>query len=53
MEILITLLVIVAVAAVAVWLINMIPFPSGLEIVRTVMVIIVVVMALWRVLALL
>jgi hypothetical protein len=50
--ILLTLLVIVLIVAVAVWLINMIPFPAGLEIIRTVLIVIVVVIGLTKLLAL-
>lgn len=52
MEILIPLLVIAAIAVVAVWLINMIPFPAGLQILRTILIVIVVVIALLKVFAL-
>lgn len=52
METLIPLLVIVAIAVVAIWLIKMIPFPGGLEILQTILIVIVVVLALTRVLSL-
>ena len=50
MEILIPLLIIVVVAAVAIWLIRQIPLPAGLEIVQTLLVAIVVLLALVKVL---
>ncbi len=52
MAILIPLLVILLIAIVAIWLIKQIPFPAGLEIIQTVLICIVVVMAVVRVLAL-
>lgn len=51
MEILIPLLIIVAVVAVAVWIIKLIPFPAGLEIVKAVLIAIVCIIGLVKVLA--
>ena len=48
METLISLLILIVIVVVAIWLINQIPFPAGLEIIKTVLVIIVVVLALQK-----
>lgn len=54
MSVLLTLIVVVAVAVVLIWLINQIPFPAGLEMLRFLGILIVVVLAilkLWPLLA--
>lgn len=53
MDILISLLIVVAIAAVAIWLIKQIPWPEGLGIIGTILIVIVVLYALSRVLPLL
>jgi hypothetical protein len=52
MEILISVLIVVVIAAVAIWLIKQIPFPAGLQIIQTLLIVIVVVFALIRLFAL-
>jgi hypothetical protein len=49
METLISLLIIAAVVAIAIWIINLIPFPPGLQIIKTIVIGIVAVMALIQV----
>lgn len=49
MPTLIALLIIVAVAAVLIWLIRQIPWPAGLEILGTIGIIIVVVAAILKI----
>lgn len=49
MSIIISLLIIVAVVVVAIWLINMIPFPAGLGLLKTILIVIVVIFALLKI----
>ena len=53
METLISLLVAVAVIAVAIWLVKQIPWPEGLQIVGTILTVIIIVIGLLKVLSLL
>ncbi len=49
METLISLLIIVAVVAVAIWLIRQIPWPAGLEIIGTILTVIIVILGLMKI----
>ncbi len=49
MNTLISLLIVVAVAVVLIWLIRQIPWPSGLEILGTIMTVIVVIAAIIKI----
>ena len=51
MDALITLLILIAVIVTAIWLIKQIPFPAGLELLQTILITIVVVLALAKLLA--
>lgn len=50
--VLMTLLIVILIAMVAIWLIRQIPFPAGLQIVQTILIVIVVVIGLTKILAL-
>lgn len=51
MQAIIPLLIILLVAVIAIWLIRQIPFPAGLQVIQTILVAIVVILALVKVLA--
>lgn len=48
METIIAVLIVVAVVAALIWVIRQIPWPAGLEIINTVLIILVVVAAIYK-----
>jgi hypothetical protein len=50
MSILISLLIVVVVVAVCIWIVNQIPFPAGLGIVKTILIAIICILGLMKVL---
>lgn len=48
MSTLLALVILVVIVVVAIWLINQIPFPAGLQIIRFLLIAVVVILALMR-----